>query len=321
MLLSTVDPEGSGFLWAGVDAMVFRLPVDGTECSFFLSGEDRRYLAAEDAEKEQTFLTSGRVRRVFNERWVAALNVQYFYMDQVFDASTTEVPDFGVVLARGHSLGARPTVGYQPSRLAQLGIEVPITRQWFDDPLDSYWELGPRGFLRYELALESSFEFSYETLARPYDTRTQYTTTGISIEGTELEYRVQTLQATWRQQWDRKGRWRTVTRAGLELSRDNGDGYFDYDRYFVTEQVQFRTGRWEFQAAVRASLYDYAVQTVAPTGEPRYKRLVTAGGRIERRFGNRFKAYAEYELELSGSNDPGEVYDANTLLAGMDWEF
>src|SRR5262245_23607132 len=51
--LAHTEPQSSTFFNSGLEAIVTRLPKDGTQVSFLLSADDRRYLESISVDKEQ----------------------------------------------------------------------------------------------------------------------------------------------------------------------------------------------------------------------------------------------------------------------------
>jgi hypothetical protein len=321
VLLSGVRPEGSGFAVLGADVFLMRLPIDGPEVSVLLSAEDRHYFEVAEANEEATVVANASVKQRLGEGWLASVQGQYFFMNQVFDASLTEV-DVGVVVARGHGLSGRPGVSRSLGYGTWLDFEYPFTRQYFDTPLDNYWEGAARLALRHGFGVRSEVGVSYENGWRAYDTRERVTAEGVAEAGTRLGYEVQRAEASWRQHWDARKRWRTVLRLGLESNKDDGSGYFDYQRCYVSGQVRFQGWGWEAQVQASYGDYGYAVQTVGDGDNSlRSKGLYGFGARVARGLGHGFKGYAEYEFERSVSNRAIDEYQVSTVSGGIEWEF
>lgn len=321
VLLGTYLPQPSAFASAGLDLFVMRLPWDGTEVSFMLTGDDRHYLSVPQANEEATVLAEAQIHHTYASGWVIGASAQYFFINQVFDTSVSEA-EVGVVLARGESVGLRPTVSRWLGRSTWLDLEIPGTRQWLDQPLDSYWEVGSRLRMRHETKAGSEIYASYAVNERPYDTRQQASASGIGLPGTHLSFGWQQLEAGWRHYWDRSRQWRTATRGGFEVNQDNGSGYYDYRKTFVSEQLRFRSGHWELQVQGGVNYYRYPLQAVSildPT--TREKTLVNASARVTCAVARRLKVVAEYEYEQSLSNEKSDAYRVNTAQAGLEWEF
>lgn len=321
VLLSGFHPQESGFEQTALDLMVFRLPYDGTEFHGLFSLEDRRYFSVPDAEKEQTVLISTMLRRGLGSRWTAAMNGQYFYMDQVFDASITEY-DVGVVTARGHHFSVRPVVEYDVGRQFRMAAEIPVGRQFLSQPLDSYWEGGVGFSVRRELGRRSQVQVGYRAQRRDYDTRAEASTDGTLIPDSGLAYRIQRVECDWRQEWDPARAWATRTRVGWEVTQDDGSGYFDYDRAYAVQQIEWKPRGWSCRLEGGVNHYEYRLQQASDTDSSRRaKDLVTLGVRATRRFGSRVQVFVAYEREESMSNQPGDEYEQNTVSAGMGVEF
>jgi hypothetical protein len=321
VLLSGVLPRGSGFIGAGADLFLMRLPLDGPEASVLVSADNRHYLDVTEANEEATVLMNGVVKLRLGEGWRALVEGQYFFMNQVFDASVTEL-DTGSVLARGQSLGGRPGLSRWLGGGTWLDVEYPFQRQYFDAPLDDYWEGGARLGVRHGFGVKSEVRLAYESGWRNYDTREQVTADGEELAGTRLRYETQRAEANWRQHWDAGKHWRTQVRVGIENNRDNGSGYFDYRRCYVSGLVQFQSRGWEVRVQGSYGDYAYAVQTAADgSGSHRAKGLYGFGGRLGRDLGYRLKGFVEYEFEESVSNQALDAYRVNTVWVGAECEF
>lgn len=318
--MGSVNPEGSPTLVTGVDLSVLRLPMDGTAFSFLFVGDDTRFLTGKRAQKEQTFFASAELRRDIHDTWQAGGAALYSYMDSPFDDPTTEAT-LGVVRAVGHGMNVKPFVGHELGAGLFLELAGDFSRQLFQSPLDNYWDLGTKVNLKRSLGRRSELSVQYSWLERAYDTREQATVDGSAIPGTGLDYSIQRLQVNWVQAFDGHRRWRLSLRGGAEVYRDNGSGYYDYNRYFASSTLRYVTGKWEFRVQGDFSAYDYAEQlTVAAPYEARKKLTVSGGGRVERSLSRKLKWYTEYSYERSLANQVIDEYVVNTVFSGLDWE-
>lgn len=319
--LSRFGAEASPALMSGLDLLVFRLPTDGAELSFMFSGDDTRFLSAQRTDKEQTFFALGQLKADCASGWGGGLAVEYLYLDQVLDASTLDYGT-GSIQARGHGLILSPTICRRLGAASTLELAFPVNRYYYVWPLDDYWEGGPRLALKHEYGWRSELEVSYELARRLYDNRWQASAAGELLPDTGLEFLLQRAQAAWRHHWDQNRHWRSTTKLGVEINQDNGSGYFDYRRYFVSEQLRFRAGGWELRARGALSFYDYALQTVSATNPAkRNKMLLTASFRAEKSLAKKLKLFAEFEHERALANITYDAYRGNTVCCGLDWEF
>lgn len=321
VLLSPAQPQSSAFGLANLEFFAYRLPIDETEVTFFASGEHKQFADVRETDKEQLVIASVSVKRRFGNVGTGALAVQYFYMDQVFDASTTEF-DVGVVVARGHSLSGRPRFDLDLGLRTRLEFEGIVGYQWFKSPLDDYLETGPRIGLSHEFRDRSQVGLSYQLIHRDYATRTQVSTEGVPLAGTELTYEMHRFELAWRQNWNNKRTFRTTAKLGIEAVHDNGSGYFDYQRYFGDASVRYEPGSWGAKAQLNLSHYEYPIQTATiDDSERRHKTLLTLTLAATKRLTKRINLFAEYEYEESAANTDFDEYDVNTISGGLEAEF
>lgn len=322
VMLSAATPEASSFLTAGLDIFLLRLPTGGPEFNVMLTGDDRRYLDVKDADKEQTLFAGLDFKQAWGSGWKTGATAQYFYFNQVFDASTTEDPDLGIVKAIGHNVTLRPNVVRQFGTATSLALEGLAGWQFFEEPLDSHQDFGGRLLFRRETGYGATFELAYEYDYRPYDTRNQTTSDGQTIPDTQLIYQYQRVEGWWRHRWGDSARWRTGLRLGAEINHDNSSGYYDFRRLIAGAQIRYVRERWNLQANLRINQYQYDQQTTNfDNPELRHKLAVIAAVRAEWAFVKRLRLYAEFERERSDGNDAADQYTTNTFLGGLDFEF
>lgn len=321
VLLSPNAATGSAFIASGLDVMLWRLPVEGTQFYFFFTGDDTRFLSGQEVKKEQSFIAQTQVKKEFGNHWKSALTLQYLYQDQVFDASTTETL-FRTVKAQGHSLSIRPSIRRNMATNLWLEFEFIANRQFFKQPLDDYWQNGPKLTLGREYGSGSELNLSYELRNRAYDTREQTDSTGIAVTGSSLKFWQHDVELALRHHWDTNRHWRTVTKLGIELNQDNGSHYFDFDRYQISQQLRYRSDTWEVKGQAKVYRYDYRLQTISATDlTKRNKTLLVLNVRGEKKLTKSLKLFAELEHERSFANVSFDQYRVNTATAGIDWEF
>jgi hypothetical protein len=105
---------------------------------------------------------------------------------------------------------------------------------------------------------------------------------------------------------------------------DNLHGYFDYERYSVSQEIRFQTAAWELIAEARLSNYRYPVQTVSDDDlDPRKRRRseLTVTLRGERQIAKHVRLYAQYDYERTDSNAAFDEYTVNTVSGGVAVEF
>jgi hypothetical protein len=321
VLLSPVNSRGSAFFSSGLEASVFRLAEDGTQLTFLLTADNNHYFSVPQLDNELLVLAQMQLQKPFASEWRATLAFDYFYQDQVLDVSATETNQLAVEV-EGHNFQIAPALRRNLGAADWLEISAPVARRIFNDPLDSFWEGGPKLAYGRSYGRKSEWIASYSFTERAYDTRTETTSTNTSIPGTHREFRQHKVElASWHF-WDEPRRWRTVTKLSYRRNEDNGSGYFDYDKFQFSEQLRFRAKPWELLAEVRFGHYSFDVQTVSATDSSlRQLSEFTWHLRAERQFKKWLKGYVDFEQERNYSNQPLERYTVNTVSGGCIVEF
>jgi hypothetical protein len=226
------------------------------------------------------------------------------------------------VEALGHTFTVRPGVRQDLPQRFWLSLEAPATRQYFDTPLDDYWEAGPKLTLGRSYGHGSHLALSYGALWRFYDEESARTATGQALTNETRQAFQQEVRAVWRHFWDEPKQWRTTLTLAGRLNKENGGDYFDYIRPLASAQIQYRARPWEITAETRVALFDFDEQTVSATDSSKRRRTDwSAEIRVERQLGRYFRFIAGFEHEQAFSNDELETYSVNTVSGSVQWEF
>ncbi|HWW02352.1 MAG TPA: hypothetical protein VNZ64_21820 [Candidatus Acidoferrum sp.] len=320
--LSPSTAQGSGFFASGLDLTIFRVPLDGPEVNFSITGDDQRYWRAPDGIKgEDLWLASARVQKYIGGEWQGGTEVRYVYVDQVL-AELLLNGGIHPVQAKGNMLGVRPYIRRDFDTNLWLQFEAPITREWWQEPLDSDWKYGLQMILGSHYAQHSEFAITFGEFYIPQDHWLARDRDGNELAGKTLAVWRQVFELKWEHEWDLKRRWASTTRAGFNSDSDNGGGYFNYDRYYLSQELRFRTKDWEIKGSAGVSYYDFPVQTIgAPSGPTFNLTTVDFTVRAERRLYKSLKLFASFDHEQALSNDPSSEYKANVIMGGGSWEF
>lgn len=320
LLLSPDAREKSAFFSVGLDFTLFRLPLDGKEFTLFLTDEYTRYPDGHELDHELFGLALARFK-IDAGAWHPGVDLQYFYQDQVIDASITET-NSGPTPVEGHNLNLRPSVRRDLPNGFWLESGAAVSRQFYRKPLDDYWEGGPRLTAGRDYGFKSSIALSYRWMLRGYDSREQVTRTGLGLPGTSLQFQQNEIETTWDHNFDALRRWRSATKLGVLWNNDNGSGYFNFVRYQVSEQLRFVAKTWEAKAQAKFANYDFTRQSARPADPAsREKQVFAVTLRAEKKVHSGLKVFTEYTFERATSNRPTDEYLANKVAAGVDWEF
>ena len=317
VLRTSIAPEGSAYWRTSADASLMRLNSADMLFVLFLLGEDIRYLEG-PVGYEQFLSGTAQFTSPVGERDEASAELTYLYQHQVFDASETEA-DLYRILVKGHGLTGKLHDRHTLADGWYATLEGTGLRQLYEEELDDYWEAAARLGLAHSYGNRSEASAGVQLLQRDYDTRNQFDASGILLPGTSLFYRQQEIGGEWKHYFDAERRWRSSTRGAYMLSRDNGSGYFDYNRLIVRQELRWNDGTWDLKGAARFGCYRYAVQRV--NGNRRERSYTTLSLSGERRLGEHWLVHASAEHEWNVSNDPLDEYRTWYVEAGLGYDF
>lgn len=314
LLLSQDARESSAFAQVGAQLGLMRLPLGRFHFQVNVSGQERHFFDGITVDHERSFTASTEMSLDIGRSWQARLEADYLFQDQVLDASIDETDKSSLPIV-SHTVEARPAMrrDFYDGWWTDLGLNV-VRQNFQQKDLDGYWEGGPRLLAGHRYGRGSEYSAEVGVFDRWYDDRVTSTSSGIAVAGDALRYRATSLTLQWKHNWDEQRHWRTLTRIILERNEDNGSGYFNYDRLSISEQLRYRTKRWEARGQLRVSRYHYTVQA--------RDRLSLRGTlRLEYHLARSLTVHGDYELERSFSDRAIDEYTANTVSAGMGWEF
>ena len=319
--LASQSPQESAFILTSLEMFFLRLPENNTQLSLFLTAEDLHFLSSGPLDKEQTVFAQAQVKTDCGSGWQVSLASEYVYQDQVVDVSLTD-PTLSTMRVLGHTAIVRGGLRRDFASNYWVIVELPVQRQFYEEPLDDYSELGPRFTLGKTYGHQSELSVRCDITQRRYDHEPLRNSNGSAIPFSHRESTQQDVRLAWKHYWDSPRRWRVTTKFAAKQSEDYGSGYYDYTRLQVGEQLLFRSDRWELAAEAKLTRYDYPVQTVSVTDLD--KRRSTEWGlnfRCERKVSRFLKIFAEYDRAQTFSNLASEQYVVNTVKGGMNWTF
>jgi hypothetical protein len=321
LTLDRTATEKSLLFSSGADVTIARLPLDGKQFNFLLSFDDTRYPNGEEVTHEDILVALAQFKVDTSAQWRLGLDARYVFQDQVVDTSVTET-NLTATRVEGNGLALMPNVRWTFARDTWIEFSGTVQRQFYREPLDDYWEGGPKLILGRDYGHRSTLTLAYFWNVRGYDTREQESLSGTNLPGTSLEFLQHDVELAWRHNWDTRRRWRTATRLGFQVNQDNGPGFYDYRRYLAAQQLRYVMPTWELKAQGRVSYYDFELQQVSATdAELRQKAIVNAGLRAEKKLGKHWSLFAEYEYEQSLSNRAVDEYRASRVAGGVGVEF
>jgi hypothetical protein len=318
VLRSSITPESSAFFNASGDVSFLRLADSGAHLTLFILGDDTRYFDAPSVNYEQFFSGTAQGVTPLGAQDELGGQFNYLYQHQVLDVSETEAIRTRL-LVDGHSLALRPHWKHMLGGGWAVQMEAAGLRQFYEGDLDDYWEVGGRLSAIRRYGHRSEISLGYQAKQLRYDTREQFDSFGVALPGTSLDYWQHEFATQWRHHWDEARHWRSTSKLSYLLSRDNGSGYFDYDRVLFSQQLRWAAALWEIKTTGRFGWYLYDTQLVGT--ENRERSYATIDLRVERRLGKHWLIYASAEREWNFSNDPLDEYRDWMASAGVGLEF
>ena len=321
VFLAHDNPQSAAFASAGAELLALRYAPLGPRFNFFANGDARNYFGNGVSHQEYTAFGQALAERDFTESLLGSLAAQFYYQDQVLDVSVSETNRQPIPVL-GETINLRPGTRLKLSEHFSLSLDAYGARQFFNQPLDDYWETGAKFAASYHFGRDSKLTASYEPSWRTYDTDPALTATGSAITNSHRQSLRHDLRLVWQQHWDEQKKWRTVLGGGVRVNQENGDGYFDYLRWAGSARILYRHKDWEVSAEGRFANYDYSTQTISATDtEKRNRTDWTAILAIERRLNEKLVWTVNYEYEAADSNDPLETYTVNTISSALRWDF
>lgn len=322
VLLAPNSPQGSAFFTSGLDLTIFRLPLDGWEASLTIVGDDVRYLRRPGGVAgEDLFLASAQAQKYFGGVWRAGLELRYGYVDQVLEEFLI-AGGAQAVHAKGNTLGVRPFIRRDLSTNWWVQLEAPLARDWWQEPLDPSWKAGGQAVLGYGYSPRSQISLTGGSSYIPHDQWLARDAAGNEIAGRKLTVWRDVAELKWERQWDASNHWATTSKLGLNHNRDNGGGYFDNYRYYLSQDLRFRAPNWEAKASLGLSYYYFPVQLIdLPPAPTLHLTTLEVNLRLERRLYKTLRAFLAFEYEQTLSNDPDAEYRTHVGSGGLSWEF
>ena len=310
------------FYGGSIDAFLWRLPAEGKfDFYTYLLAEAVVYPDVAEIDQEIIVLSQSKLGKKVTDRLNLGTVFQYTYADQVYDVSVSEL-DRDTTTLRFQQWGGRLSVERIFAGDFRILLDYNFKRVNFDDPADDYTAPSLKLSLKRPLGDNSKMIFSYEWGGKDYDERRQRDESGNTIAAAALRWTWQEFVFDIRQKFGENGKFGNSTKIFWKINRDNGSGYYNFDRFGVKEKVRYEFGKFELEFSAKVSRYEYDVQTVSSVDDTLYSRTdLSAKVRISRKIGEKFNFYGEYAWEQSLSMRSRDAYDQNRCLVGFERTF
>lgn len=317
LLLSPTSPERSFLLRAELEAMALKTPVGAFQGYAFLDLAETRYLSGENTDRERTAILAAEARWEPDATLRAGWSLQAYHHDQVLDVSITET-ELSTAQLRITGFVTGPNLRWNPAPVF-LEARLAGRRDTYARDLDGYVEAEAAARCGYAFSTGAEIGLGATHRLRNHDSRPQHTASGRPLAGTRLKITQTDLQLDWTGHFDAAKNYRAVAAIGRQQSRDNGTGYFDYDRDYARAGFTAKFAPWEAQLGLDYNRYVFPVQFVGIGIDPdrRRKSELRASLELTRRLGERTTLFLVAERERSISNDDRSRFTVHTVHAGL----
>ena len=322
VLLASVFEQGSAFIGAEVEMFTWRKPQKGQmDVHLYLDAMQIHYFDVDGVDNERLIISQGQISNRLNDRWTVGVSLQGSYVDQVYDISPSGF-ELDTTTLEAVDLKFTPFINLKYSNGYFARMAIDLRRDFFRDSTFDFTEPAFEIHAGKRFDHGSYIRLDYAYAYRFFDNREQRNTNGFPLSGTSLEWESHMLNGRWDHYWNKDKSIQSRTKIGFKWNLDNGDGYYDYSLYKVSESIIFYLNKWVIEGKCAFKYYDYTIQTVSfddPNG--RYFSQVNTMFKIVRMVNESWKLYFEYQRERSRSNRTEDKYTANRDLIGIDWLF
>jgi hypothetical protein len=317
--LAAFASESSGFVRAAADAMAWRLPRDGVEWVAFFDGTCDRYFSATPRGASLAMAS-------LEWRWRPRDSLQlttsgrYVFQDEFVDASTLE-SGLGSIQARVHGFALKPGVRWNVSEGWTLTGSIGAETYDYREPLSDFSSFAPEIGVTRSLGPAGDVSLAVSVLTRDYREQEQAAEGGRPLSGTRLQVNQQRGELRHEIDGGASAEWSVESKVSFLQNRDNGSGWYDYDRSAAQVGFEWKAGPWTCSAETGWMRYTYLVQTAGFSIDPppRRREVWSALLRVERTLGGNVSGFVEWSYEDNRSNDPFLAYEDNVVLAGVRW--
>ena len=319
-LLSAFSDEDSPVFKTELEAILLRVPAASRRWDSFLyfTLENAHYTDADGLDNEwlAVALTENKYR--FSSHWTGGFAAQYFYVEQAFDISSSDL-DIDSSVVELNLFGLRPFLAWNVSKNWSLQWEFPLDWTDFLTTDDDYFSWGPKVRITRDLGRRGKLDLDARWVQRDYEDRFLRSRRGITIAGRNMHWNQHEMGLTWRWRWSDSMRSRSQVR--YRRNRDNGAGYNDYEQWKIGQRLQWMDGPWEVSLQASYLHYDYPVQKGDNRRDQRVRSAFSLEMDIERKLESAWSLFGRYQYDEALSNRHSDTYDSHLFLAGLTCQF
>ena len=323
VLFSPFAEESS--IFSGSEAEFFALRQGDSQhrLTLYAFGSHRHHFDLDHNNAEYLAVAQGAWEHRNEDKGAYGLRGTYYFVDQFFDASVSDIETDATRL-RQHDAGANTFIRchVRPYLTAEVGSAYRYSA--LDDSDDDYAQWEASASLEGKTTSGLTLGLGYRYRLDDYDEREKRTERGeiLPEETVNVANYEMRLYGYWF--WDSTHRWKTKWHVTSRTRDDNGGGYYDYQSWRGTIGTSAKFGRWEadVNAGYTHTEYDTRPSDILnPLSSPLERERWNLWVRVERGLTESWRLFAELNWEDNDANDPLDVYDHLSGVAGLGYAF
>ena len=321
VLYSPFAEQDSLFSASEAELYVFRQTESKHHLSLYAFGSHRHYFDLDEDNDEYAAVAQGGWEYRDASLGTYGLRGTYYYFDQFFDASISDV-ELDATRLRQHDAGARSYIRYSvfPRVTAEVGGGYKIAS--LEDSDDDYGQRETSTALEGRTHSGLAFALGYRYRLDDYDERVKRTAEGEVFPGdsTDLANHEARLYGSWF--WDAAHNWKTRWRLTTRWRDDDGGGYYDYVNWHGGIGMAGRIGKWGVDFSVDYTDTDYDKRpsdVFDDLSSPLHRQRWDLWLRLERELSKRWRLFTEVSWEDNDANDPLDVYGHSSVVGGIGY--
>lgn len=323
VLYSAVVPQDSPFTLVEAEVFVLREAEDAHDIWLYAFGDQRHYTELTRGDNEYTFMAEAHWQYRPSEGSAVQTQASYYYLNQFFDASVSDVETDSFRLVQ-HDVGGSLAYEARFARLLHAALGGQVHEVMLEDSTDDYRVY--EGFLDLKLRSErgDTLGLIFRRQLEDYEERMRRTATGERLEGGTVELDVARLRLYTRTYLDAARRWLGGLTLEARDQTDNGGGYYDFRALKLGLRLQVRIDAWKAGLGMDFTRADYDYRPVDldhPEEDLLYRNRGTLWLRVERSLFRQGHVFVTVNREDYTSNEELDTYEVLSAVAGLGYSF
>jgi hypothetical protein len=310
VLYSAYNETDSYYSLAEVEAFLFRENEIKTQLYGYAFADQRHYFELDRGDDEQSIVLEADMFHRFTPHSGVELRGNYFYIDQFFDASVSEIESDEIRLKQ-HDLSAHANYQHWFGKNTRFWLGGGGGEVLLENSDDDYTQWEGMSRIEYNAGKAGRYGLRYLYEIEQYHDRLKRTAAGEAIEGETVDVSTNSVRAYGYYDIDRNRFFTLYFHLTGYFREDNGGGYYDYDRISGTLGLRAQKGPWRGNLACSYGQSDYPVRPsdyLDPESPTLYRDLLSVWVRPEYTFRNHWFIFSDISWEDNDALDEYSVF-------------